>query len=187
MTRTPCAKCPFRKDVPNYLRPGRRVEIAHALLSGAPFHCHGTVDYSGEDDEGDTIADTSESLLCAGAERSLAAAGTSSQMGRIAERLGLVDLDAITADDGVEVWNINEWQHRPDDKDVADVTEVETCSIVNSGCLAPAGYAVGGGVVYGTVAADMHCDECGEPVCSNCMGDNSTCPMCRGEDDDDGD
>lgn len=89
MTRTPCAKCPFRKDVPSYLRFGRRVEIAQALLSGGSFHCHNTVDYSQEDDEGETIADTSDALLCAGAERSLAAAGTSSQMGRIAERLGL--------------------------------------------------------------------------------------------------
>ena len=34
--KAPCAKCPFRSDVPIYLRAGRREDIARGLHRGEP-------------------------------------------------------------------------------------------------------------------------------------------------------
>ena len=181
ITQAPCTHCPFRKDRPIYLRRSRRIEIAEALLSGGSFHCHATVEQM-EDDDGENYQDTTESLLCAGAEKSLAAKGLSSQMGRIADRLGLADTEAVVLR-GPEVWDIYEWQRLAEGAtaDDPEVEEVETCSVVNENCLAPAGYAVGGGVIEGDEAAGGRCPVCDEPVCENCSNADGVCDYCAEE------
>ena len=68
----PCAKCPFRGDIPGYLSEERAAEIVEDLLSGASFPCHTTVDYSGEAEDSEDRCNLSPSELertehCAGA------------------------------------------------------------------------------------------------------------------------
>lgn len=180
----PCHACPFRKDVAIYLRRGRRIEIAEAILSGKTFFCHSTVDYeSEEDEEGNAVPGVSQSSECAGAVKAALAAGTSTNHSRTVEALGMMNVEAL-ASKGAECWNLTEWQDlaegatgdnklRDDDEE-----EGETCSVANAGCLAPAGYAMGGGVVYGTERTDGECAECGEPVCENCASDGGLCAYC---------
>lgn len=184
----PCVKCPFRKDVPIYLRTGRRQEIAENLLAQRTFWCHATVEHR-EDDNGEGWADTSESAECAGAVKSLMLVGGTTQTARVAERLGMVDLDAIESSP-VEVWDLDTWRRLAegatgDDPQMDEEAEVETCAVSDSGCLAPAGWlGAGGGVVRGTVAADGRCEACGDPVCSNCRhGEDGPCFDCLPEDE----
>lgn len=189
VTAAPCANCPFRKDVPIYLRSGRREEIARGLIDGHTFHCHATVDY---DDEGDGH-ETSESVQCAGAAKALMLSGGTTQMMRIGERLGLVDLDKV-AERGAEVWSLADWvrlaERSTGDDPVFTDDEVNPCGTVDEGCLAPAGYmGSGGAVISGTESADGECPECGEPVCSNCAdayGHCGTCHSYHQDEDDDG-
>lgn len=84
--KRPCAKCPFRTDVPGYLRRTRAVEIANGLIRGT-FACHETVDYSGESDG----RETEKTHHCAGALIMLEHMEEPSQMMRIAERIGCYD------------------------------------------------------------------------------------------------
>lgn len=83
----PCAECPFRTDIKSYLRPKRAEEICESLMNGHSFPCHKTTDY-----------DCLDQSQCAGAEIYLAKQGMSTQMSRIAERLGFtvatLDMDA---------------------------------------------------------------------------------------------
>jgi hypothetical protein len=88
----PCPKCPFRTDGPGYLTRGRAAEIAATLERGGRFACHATVDYSDSDGEGVV---TSSPLECAGAVIVLEKMGRSTQMMRIAERLGMYSRDAM--------------------------------------------------------------------------------------------
>lgn len=81
----PCAKCPFREDIPGYLHPERAHEIA---TSEEPFACHETTVYSEETDEMEV---TSASQHCAGALILAEKREQPHQMMRIAERLGLYD------------------------------------------------------------------------------------------------
>jgi hypothetical protein len=178
ITSNPCAKCPFRKDVPIYLRLAGRREIARSLVNGETFYCHGAVDYSDESGEGDTT----NSVECAGAAKAMLAMGATTQSMRIAERLGLADLDA-TAERGAEVWALATWQELAEgataDSPEWDDDEIETCNTVNETCIAPAGYGgFNGGVAIGTKAADCECSECGEPVCSECISATGLCGMC---------
>ena len=111
-------------------------------------------------------------------------------MSRIAERLGMIDLDA-QIETGPEVWDLNTWMTLAegatgdDPKVDEEEGEVETCSVSASGCYAPAGYlGSGGAVIYGTEAADGTCESCGDPVCSNCRhGDDGPCFNCLDEDE----
>jgi hypothetical protein len=82
---TPCSNCPFRTDIPPFLRPGRVAEIRRGLVRGE-FPCHKTVEHNGDGEP-----DTSRSVHCAGALILLEKTGKSSQMMRIAERLGMYD------------------------------------------------------------------------------------------------
>lgn len=180
----PCGKCPFRRDVPIYLRLERRREIVHSVMvEGADFHCHQTVDYS-EDGDGDPHG----ASVCAGAAKMIEAAGGSTQMTRIAENLGMYD---PTRDRGAAVWTVDEFMSLAEGSvDGAievedDLAEIETCSVVGDRCLAPAGWGgVGGGAIRGTEAADGRCVECDEPVCSNCMNDDGVCDYCAENEDD---
>lgn len=176
----PCARCPFRKDVPIYLRLERREEIARSLADGRDFPCHATVNHT-EDEDGEYEADVTGSKLCAGAMRSLMLAGGSNQNLRIAERLGILDVDAVAEGAGAAVWSLPEWTELAEGatEDNPETVDGETCSICEAGCLAPAGYlGAGGGVVRGTVFVDTECAECGEPACTNCLSDGGLCPWC---------
>lgn len=187
----PCAKCPFRKDVPNYLRAGRRVEIATAIANGHGFPCHETT-VSVEDDEGMTDrAVTAESKFCAGAIKAALAAGGVPQDLRIMQRLDLVDLDEIESN-GAECWNLTEWSspYRGDGGGKVSSDDIgEPCSASLPGCRAPAGYLIDGIAVSGDMMADNGCVECGAALCDNCISVAGFCPECTGdgEDDDDAD
>jgi hypothetical protein len=192
VTGRPCARCPFRQDVPISLRQDRRVEIAHALMNDGDFPCHETT-VDDDDEEGSARRSTSDSLACAGAVKALALAGGTGQTMRIAERLGMVDLDRVESH-GADVWDLSDWvllaEGATGDDPIKEDEEVETCNTVDSNCLAPAGFmGSNGGIVRGTVAADGECPGCGEPVCSECADDEGMCGNCHEdkEDDDDDD
>lgn len=72
----PCAQCPFRHDIPGFLTEARVLEITDSLYRGESFTCHKTL--KGRPPE-----------QCAGAEIFLVKQGYSTQLGRIAERLGM--------------------------------------------------------------------------------------------------
>lgn len=85
----PCANCPFRNDIPGYLARERVIEIAESVLNQQSFPCHKTtVEDDGDEAVGELVS-TADSEQCAGAEIFAAFHGRSSQMARIAERLGL--------------------------------------------------------------------------------------------------
>jgi hypothetical protein len=187
----PCGKCPFRKDVPIYLRADRRRDIAESLLNDDNFYCHNTT-VDDPDDDGDRMV-VSDSQICAGAAKALMMSGGSTNLMRIAERLGLADLDK-TEERGVEVWSLDQWPRLAEGStgdepewEVGDEDGVETCSYVGDYCEAPAGFlGAGGGVVRGTVAAELQCSECGDPLCGECITENGMCPFCdeTGDEDD---
>ena len=53
--KTPCSKCPFRKDSPIELRPGRLEGIVETLLKDqtSTFTCHNTFSSTRDDDDCD--------------------------------------------------------------------------------------------------------------------------------------
>lgn len=69
--KRPCAHCPFRRDLPGFLRKSRALEIADGLARHGDFACHETIEYGDdEDDEEDGTAKgvvTPRSQHCAGA------------------------------------------------------------------------------------------------------------------------
>lgn len=172
--RRPCSNCPFRTDVVPYLTRARAIDIATSLADGATFPCHKTVDYETDDEP-----NVAESAFCAGALIMLEHAGAPNQMMRIGERLRLYDAGALDMDAPVH--------HSPDKfivhhggEPLEHDDESEPCSVCDPGCLAPAGYAIGGTVISEVDREPIEdCPECGEPVCDAC-----TC-YCQREDDDD--
>lgn len=174
----PCAKCPFRSDVPIYLRRGRRHEIRLALLDGQGFTCHETT-VPIETEDGTEMAVTSDSQQCAGAIKSIFKGGGDTNHIRVMARLGLIDPDAIEAT-GAQVWDINDWVSAAEGDTAATFHRqpVIPCAISNAGCEAPAGYLVGGAVVLGDTNADHECVVCGDPVCGNCLNGQTACPYC---------
>lgn len=180
VTKAPCAKCPFRKDVPIYLHQGRRAEIAETLINGGGFDCHATVDYSEEDDDDNTVPSTVDASLCSGAMAALAQSGGSNQLIRVAARLGMLDSEAHPEMPEI-VWSLTEWVRLAEGATVENPEEIEgeTCAIVDSGCEAPAGYlGSGGGVVEGVEYVDTWCYSCGDPVCDSCLAVYTPEPLC---------
>ena len=103
----PCAKCPFRNDIPPFLREDRVWEIADSLVN-AEFPCHETVDYDDEqwynDDEekgGSFFIPTGDEKHCAGALILLEKLEQPSQMMRICERFGSYDRNKLDMDSPV--------------------------------------------------------------------------------------
>lgn len=90
---SPCAHCPFRNDIPPFLTSVRVREIEDSLERGE-FPCHETVTY---DDEGEHVPMRDEAH-CAGALILKEKLGESSQMMRIAERLGMYDARKLKLD-----------------------------------------------------------------------------------------
>lgn len=86
MTR-PCPKCPFRSDIPGYLRRSRVREIQHHLTRGdGRFTCHETTVPDDDSDSGE-MYDGPNAKHCAGAMILLHKTGDYNQMMRIAARL----------------------------------------------------------------------------------------------------
>lgn len=184
ITQAPCKMCPFRKDVPIYLRPERRQEIAESLINDQNFMCHGTVNY---DVEWDEEPNTADAVICAGAAKSLMLSGGTTNLMRVAERLGLADLDR-TEERGPDVWPLWEWPTLEEGSTGDDPVHIsiETCSVCGPGCEAPAGFmGAGGGVIQGDVSADERCEECGEPVCGVCISIDGLCDWCTEPEEDD--
>jgi hypothetical protein len=113
----PCDNCPFRTDIRGYLRPGRVREIANSLFRQQSFPCHKTTVPDGDDE----LTDGPNSQQCAGAEIFLAKQGMSTQMSRIAGRLGLpvaeLDMDAPVCGSLRELLKV----HRNTEPENADV------------------------------------------------------------------
>lgn len=106
----PCAKCPFRRGTVMKLTRARIIDLERSLIrhNGATFPCHETLDYDvGLDDE---PHHTEKTTHCAGALAYIEKHGVSSQMMRIAERLGMYDRHALMEQSGDLVWaNLEEW------------------------------------------------------------------------------
>jgi hypothetical protein len=94
----PCANCPFRSDIRPYLTRGRVREIQQSLYGGASFPCHLTTDWRDDDDGEGSYIPTGEEIHCAGALIVMEKEGRSSQMMRIAERLGFYDAGKLDMD-----------------------------------------------------------------------------------------
>jgi len=82
--KRPCDNCPFRIDVPPFIRPARAIEI---LTGDQAFACHKTVDYKGSF-EGKLDELTQH---CAGVLIILERENKPHQMMRIMERIGGYD------------------------------------------------------------------------------------------------
>jgi hypothetical protein len=96
---SPCAKCPFRNDIPGYLTKARAREIVGCITQGdGTFACHETLDYDGEDGEGEETPTTQH---CAGAMILLEKLNRPNQMMRICERLGMYDAGKLKMDAAV--------------------------------------------------------------------------------------
>lgn len=170
----PCPKCPFRSDVEPYLREGRVAEIATEVQGGAVFYCHQTtvdVDEDSEDGYGSELGADENTKACAGSLILMEKSESPNQAMRIAERLGLYDSARLDMKAPVHGSWIEMQAHFADD-------EVETCEIVNENCTAPAGYAIGGGVVSGTESAEFECYGCGRPVCGACSTERDGQQIC---------
>jgi hypothetical protein len=96
---SPCANCPFLREGGIRLTSARVDEIAGMMLSphGGEFPCHKT---TREGSDGDLHA-TAESAHCGGALLFAEKNGNSTQMMRIAERLGLYDPSQLKGHDRV--------------------------------------------------------------------------------------
>lgn len=89
---TPCAHCPFRKDIPGYLRQARAVEIARGLRdpNGGEFPCHETMPR--------TDSPIKKAKVCAGSILVTERDQGPNQMHRIAERLNVYDPSKLDRD-----------------------------------------------------------------------------------------
>jgi hypothetical protein len=175
--RRPCEGCPFRTDVPGYLRRERAQEIAEDLANGSEFACHKTTvsdeEFGGDGSE--RVA-TQDSAFCAGALITMERSGQANQIMRVAERLGLYEHEKLDMYAPVHESLFAFVQHHGDPD---EVDEDECCSVVEDGCHAPAGMLLGGFVVPAERTGPLHeCPECGQPVCDACSDDTGLCTYC---------
>ena len=101
---TPCAKCPFRIDVPSYLRPARIRQIADDIQADQTFWCHQTVDH---DEDGDSAIGR-KARVCAGMMATVENEGRPGQGMRVGERLGLYSPDSLDPEAPV-YGSVEEW------------------------------------------------------------------------------
>lgn len=175
--RRPCQHCPFRTDVPGYLRAERAAEIARSLAEGAIFPCHETtVEVEEEDGDGGDLVAGPDSQFCAGALLCMEKMGTPNQAMRTAERLSLYEHGRLDRRSPVVESLVAFVDHHGDQE------ETECCHVVNGDCEAPAGYMVEGMVIGAVAEGEVHdCPECGEPVCDSCSNDDGVCAYCEPE------
>jgi Family of unknown function (DUF6283) len=170
--RRPCPKCPFRTDVPGYLRRDRAAEIARAIAGGSEFACHQTTEYS---DETDDMEATERSQFCAGALIVMEHEGAPNQIMRVAERFGAYDRSVLDMEAPVHR-SLAAFVTHHGEADAED--EYECCSTCGPDCEAPAGYLVDGVVVPAEPGETFGCAECGESVCGACCDDAGRCEYC---------
>jgi hypothetical protein len=167
--KPPCKNCPFRakfKGDADYLRPGRRAEIARSILEGADFPCHETVTYD-DDEDGFAFPNESNADPCVGLDLVQLRDGRAGQMLRIRERLGLDTNRLLIRGRRIKLWT---WDEVISDGDTDE--EGETCAICAYGCEAPAGTMYpGGDIIEGDsfLYEDDICPSCGEYICPSCM------------------
>ncbi len=105
----PCPECPFRRDgegaKPVRLLPARVEEIAGLMLGGrGDFPCHKTTEPDDSDEDGGRCV-TKDSVHCAGALIFAEKNETSTQMMRVAGRLGMYDPTKLDAASFAEVFD----------------------------------------------------------------------------------
>jgi hypothetical protein len=188
----PCAKCPFRTDVPGYLTRARAVEIATSIANGSVFPCHETTVY---DEETEDMVTAESSQFCAGALIAMERMERPNQHVRIAERLGVYQRDRLDMDAPV-VGSFAEFVSHHGESPFAKLRDEcaaeedesgleDCCEVVDMGCEAPAGHMVGGV----PVPADNegielhHCPSCWRTVCGSCSNDEGVCNSCVEEDE----
>lgn len=101
--KQPCRDCPFRVDIPGYLRGSRARGIIDDLLNNdmQGFPCHKTIEtVDGEDGFCETIA-TDESQQCAGGLLLLLKLGRPNVATRLAVALGELDLNTLDGEEMV--------------------------------------------------------------------------------------
>lgn len=188
--RRPCGHCPFRTDVPGYLRRSRAVEIAQGIASGSIFPCHETTADAVDDDGNEIRVQVDTSQFCAGAVIAMEKMGQPNQALRMAERFGMydqatMDMNAPVVSSFVEFVDhhaqstetlIEQCRTEEEDGEYLD----DCCSVVNGGCEAPAGYMMGGTAVPAdNEDVELHaCPECGATVCLSCSDDDGVCDNC---------
>jgi Family of unknown function (DUF6283) len=98
--KRPCAHCPFRTDIPGYLRTARAQEIAESLLDDdwGWFACHETTEHVETDDGFDDRVAVETSEHCAGAMIFLLKQEQQNVAMRLACALGDLDLDTLDLD-----------------------------------------------------------------------------------------
>lgn len=102
---TPCTNCPFRTDVPSFLRPERIRQIADDVHADQTFWCHLTVDYDDSED-GSTIG--SRARVCAGMMKTVENEDAPVQIMRSGERLGMYSPEGL--DSAAPVYgSVEEW------------------------------------------------------------------------------
>ena len=176
--RRPCPHCPFRTDVPAYLRGDRAAEIARSIAGGALFSCHETTVPDEDDDS--VMTDGPGSKMCAGAMLVMLAEEAPNQALRMAERFGYWDADAMDTSAPTFRSFAQFVRHHAGDDD-----GFEACCYSGPGCEAPAGFLVDGVAVPATSGGETFaCELCGEPVCGECAIDG-VCPSCVDEQTDD--
>lgn len=100
----PCVDCPFVRAEKHrdWLMKARVEEIAASLLKGESFPCHKTVNYGGEDEDGNpTSAWDKNTKLCAGSMIFLTKLGEPNQAMQVAERLGFWSPDVLEGSETV--------------------------------------------------------------------------------------
>lgn len=96
----PCPHCPFRSDIKPYLTPDRVEEIMESL-ERSTFTCHLTTVSDEDGDDCGEMRDGPNAQHCAGALILQKKEGESSQMTRIAGRLGMFDPRRLEMDSPV--------------------------------------------------------------------------------------
>lgn len=180
--RKPCPHCPFRTDVPGFLRRERARQIATDVANGSIFYCHQTTEEV-EEEDGDSgeMVGTPNSSFCAGALILMEKAEVPNQAMRTAERLGIYDPARMETEVPVHGSFLSFIAHHGE----PETDERECCHIANDGCEAPAGYMVGGHAIDvdpEEVGETDECPSCGEPTCASCMV-GEVCFYCADGDD----
>ena len=171
--RRPCENCPFRTDIPGYLRPERAREIAESIACGAEFPCHKTTVPDPDDDSLNVGAEHSQ--MCAGAMILMEHEQAPNQMLRVAERIGLYDAGKLDMDAPVARSFVEFIRHHGGDEE-----DQQTCEICNAGCEAPAGMLIQGHVItYDNSDVELYdCKSCGAMMCQSCSEGEEECPYC---------
>ena len=128
-------------------------------------------DYNADPNDGDSVDDEGfrspkkGEANCGGFLIFNEKVGNSTQMMRIAERLGLYSPERAKNQDAV-FDSLRELMASCDDAE--EVEEITPCTVADPGCEAPAGFQNSNGTFEGEDSAEFECAACGDPVCGTC-------------------